>query len=115
MTSNPTIVSCWPWKTKDHPRFSLVAGTKSNHQLENRRILLANTRSRHEEDLSFDRTTMEKQTRSEGIKRNFYKRNKRTRSTTMEKGKGNEGIKKNFCGRDERLTTSFKTTKERNE
>src|SRR6202522_172185 len=64
-TSNPTIIPYWPWKTKNYFGFSLVAGTKSSHQLEDRRILLADTCSRLEENPSFDRTTMEKRRRNE--------------------------------------------------
>src|SRR5271168_4545737 len=101
MTSNPMTIPYWPRKTEDHPRFSLVARTKSNHQLENRRILLADMCSRHKEDLSFDRTTMEKQTRSKGIKENSYQKIKER----------TQGTERNSCGRNERITTSLKATK----
>src|ERR1700678_2609324 len=84
-TSNPTIIPYWPWKTKNHFGFSLVAGTKSSHQLEDRRIPLADTCSRLEENPSFNRTTMEKGRRRKGIKGN------------------------------ERLATSLETTKKRDE
>jgi hypothetical protein len=94
-------LSYWPWKTENNPRFSLVAGTKANHQLEN---------GRHEEDPSFNRTTMEKRRRKEGTTENSY-RKLRTKFTTMEKRKGNKGIKENSCGKNERLAMSFETTK----
>src|ERR1700678_3535267 len=89
-TSNTMITTYWPRETENNSRFSLVTRTKSNHQLENRRILLADICSQHKEDPSFIRTTMEKRKGSEGIKGNFYRRNKK-------------------------LTTSFKTKKKRDE
>ena len=46
------IILGFPWLQKQNPI--------GNHQLENRRILLADTHSRHKEDPSFIGTTMEK-------------------------------------------------------
>jgi hypothetical protein len=76
---------------------------------------LADIRSRHKEDLSFIRTTMEKQKQSEDIEGDSYRRNKKLTTSFKTKKKRDEQEDKHFYYHREMLISTSKKEGRNNE